>query len=137
MSKRTPTYPLIDDTEAQIAAASGRPLTDITVENVMQETLDSHDMRIRGDTLRQQAQIAQQSGYGQLAANLTRAAELVDVPNDEMLRMYEVLRPHRASYSILQALAATLEQKYSAPMNAKLVREAADAYRERGLLRRE
>jgi propanediol dehydratase small subunit len=51
--------------------------------------------------------------------------------------MYDALRPHRATYDILQALAQTLAQKYDAPLNAQFVREAADVYRQRGLLRKE
>ncbi len=136
MSDKTITYPLIDDHDVTILAASKRPLTQITVEAVMQDELTTMDLRISSETLRQQAAIAEQSGYSQLAENLRRASELIDVPNDELLRMYDALRPHRATYDILQALAQTLAQKYNAPLNAQFVREAADVYRQRGLLRR-
>jgi propanediol dehydratase small subunit len=64
-----------------------------------------------------------------------RAAELTAVPNDEVLQMYETLRPRRASYAELQELADRLEQVHNARENAALVREAAEVYRARNLLR--
>ncbi|MEP7356222.1 MAG: diol dehydratase small subunit, partial [Anaerolineales bacterium] len=82
-----------------------------------------------------QAQVARQGGYPQLAENLTRAAELTAVPNAEVLRMYNLMRPGRASAAELEALAASLEAEYHAPECARLVREAAGVYQARGLLR--
>ena len=68
-----------------------------------------------------------------MAANLLRAAELTDVPNDELLKIYEMLRPERASFDELTRLADYLETTYGARENAAFIREAADVYRERGL----
>ncbi|MCB0009526.1 MAG: diol dehydratase small subunit [Anaerolineales bacterium] len=136
MSEKAVHYPLIDDEQAEIRAASGRPLAEITVDAAMAEELAALDLRISRETLRRQAEAAEAAGYPQLAHNLRRAAELIDVPNDELLRMYNALRPHRSTYDILQALAQVLEHKYQAPINAAFVREAADVYRERGLLRK-
>ena len=93
------------------------------------------DLQVSAETLRAQAAIARQAGYPQLAANLRRAAELTAVPNAEILRMYALLRPGRASYDELAALAGRLEADYQALERAALVREAAQTYRERGLLR--
>ena len=53
----------------------------------------------------------QAGGFRQLAANLRRAAELTAVPNAELLRMYEMLRPGRSTYAELQELAARLETR--------------------------
>jgi propanediol dehydratase small subunit len=50
--------------------------------------------------------------------------------------MYELLRPQRASHAELLALADELEQRYNALENAQMVREAAEVYRARGLLKR-
>jgi glycerol dehydratase small subunit len=50
--------------------------------------------------------------------------------------MYEQLRPGRASYAELIALAERLEHAYRASETAALVREAAEAYRARSLVRR-
>ena len=93
-------------------------------------------MRTHADTLRRQAEIARAGGYPQLAANLRRAAELTDVPNDELLQIYESLRPERASFDELTRLADYLEANYEARENAAFIREAAEVYRERAMLRR-
>ena len=130
-------YPLIEHTAEELQAASGRPLTEITLEAAAAGELSAADLRIKAETLRAQAQIAREAGFGQLAANLTRAAELTAVPNEEMLQMYEMLRPGRSTFEALVALAETLETKYNAPENGRLVREAAAVYQTRGLLKRE
>jgi propanediol dehydratase small subunit len=126
-------YPLIDHAD-DLRAASGRPIAEIALE--VADELTIADVQISPAALRAQAEIARQAGYRQLAGNLLRAAELTAVPNAELLRMYELLRPGRASYEELAALAETLEAGYAAPENARLVREAAEVYRDRGLLRR-
>lgn len=128
----TPKYPLIDNEDLQ--TATGRPVDEVTLENLAD--LQPDDLQVKAETLHAQAQIAREAGYVQLAANLTRAAELTRVPNEELLQMYDLLRPGRSSYERLQALATHLEEQYAASENAKLVREAAEAYQARGLLRR-
>ncbi len=128
-------YPLMDAAGDELRAMSGRPLNTVTDDAVDTERLTIDDLQISGDTLRAQATIARQGGYPQLAANLARAAELTVVPNAEVLRMYETLRPGRSSYAELIALAERLEREYNAPQNAAFVREAAEVYQQRGLLR--
>ena len=130
-----PKYPLINNSE-QLHAASGRALNEVTLEALASGELSIADVQISAETLRAQASVAREAGYVQLAANLERAAELTAVPNDELLRMYDTLRPGRASHHELLALAERLEAHYNAPENARLVREAAEAYQARGLLRR-
>ena len=138
MSNNTPLpYPLGENAQDRLQAASGRKVGDITLEAATSGDLTSADLQIKAETLQAQAQIAQQAGYTQLAENLLRAAELTAVPNDEMLRMYETLRPGRATHAEMLALAERLEQHYHAPQNAKLVREAAAVYLARGLVKRE
>jgi len=129
-------YPLMEHAARDLRAYSGRPLSEITPEAVANGELSPADLRIHAETLRLQAEVARQAGYPQLAANLLRAAELTVVPNDEVLKMYELLRPSRASWEQLMGLAERLEQTYQAKETANFVREAAQAYRERGLLRR-
>jgi len=129
-------YPLSQHPE-ELHAATGRTLSDVTSEAAEQDLLSAADLQIDAETLHAQAAIARQAGYPQLAANLTRAAELTAVPNDELLRMYEVLRPHRSTWTELTNLADTLATQYNAPETARFVREAAHAYQERGLLRRD
>jgi propanediol dehydratase small subunit len=90
---------------------------------------------ITPEQLRVQAQTAQSAGFAQLADNLRRAAELTRVPNEALLRMYEVLRPGRSTRVELQAVADELVTVYDAPLTAALVREAIDAYQLRGLFK--
>jgi propanediol dehydratase small subunit len=124
------------DKPEQLRAISGRRLADVTLDAAAAGELAIADLQVDAATLRAQAEIAERAGYPQLAANLTRAAELTAVPNAEVLRMYELLRPGRASYDELAELAAALEGAHQAPASAALVREAAEVYRARGLLRR-
>lgn len=129
-------YPLRENALDELLTYSGRPLADITPEAIAAGELSGDDLRIHADTLRQQAEIARECGYPQLAANLMRAAELTDVPNDELLKIYELLRPERASYDELVRLADYLVETYGAKENAAFIKQAAEAYRERNLLRR-
>ncbi|HLU08547.1 MAG TPA: diol dehydratase small subunit [Oceanobacillus sp.] len=130
------TYPLMDNEADRLRAFSERPLSEITLDAVSDGSLSSADLRIHAETLRAQAEIARQAGYEQLAANLLRAAELTVVPNEELLKMYDLLRPSRASWEQLMLLAERLETTYNAVENARFVREAAEVYKTRGLLRR-
>lgn len=129
-------YPLRESASASLLTHSGRSLSDITAESIAAGALTGDDLRTHADTLRQQAAIARAGGYPQLAANLLRAAELTDVPNEELLKIYELLRPERASYDELARLADYLEETYGARENAAFIRDAATIYRERSLLRR-
>ena len=81
-----------------------------------------------------QAQVAQSAGKRQMAENLKRAAELTGVPDDQVIRMYDMLRPNRATKQQLVELADTLENTYQAALCAKLVREATAIYEKRGIL---
>ena len=128
------TYPLIDQAD-ELRAVSGRPLSEVALDALDELSID--DVQISPATLRAQAEIARRAGFRQLATNLARAAELTAVPNAELLHMYELLRPQRASQAELLGLADTLEQRYAAVENARMVREAAEVYQARGLLRRD
>lgn len=115
-------------------AFSGRPLSELTIEAALRGELSPDDLRIHPDTLRLQADVAERSGNPQLGVNLRRAAELAALDDDEILAIYEALRPHRSSAAELEAIAGRLESS-AAPLCAALVREAADAYERRRLLR--
>jgi propanediol dehydratase small subunit len=114
-------------------ALSGRPLEDISVEAVVDGTLERDDIRIHPDTLRHQAAVAEQHGNPQLAGNLRRAAELASLPDEELLRIYEALRPGRSTAAELEAIAVSLDAD-AAPLCATLVREALTVYGRRRLL---
>jgi propanediol dehydratase small subunit len=130
-------YPLMESCRDTLRAVSGRPLSEVTLERVAAGELSPADLHITADTLRRQSEIAAAAGYLPLACNLRRAAELTAIPDEQLLAMYEMLRPGRASYAELLALAARLETEYAAPESAALVREAAEVYQARGLLRAE
>ncbi len=130
-------YPLGENQPERIHSRSGLPLNEITLEAVREGRVGSDDLTIRADTLQAQAEIAAAAGYRQLAANLRRAAELVDLPDEQLLSMYEALRPRRSTYQELLALSESLTDRYGAVENARFIRQAADAYRAEGLLRLE
>ncbi|MEZ4735473.1 MAG: diol dehydratase small subunit [Caldilineaceae bacterium] len=127
-------YPLMEQAD-DLRAASGRPAEAIGLETLAE--LSPEDLRISAETLRAQAAVAQAAGFTQLAENLTRAAELTAVPNEELLHMYEIMRPGRSTYDQLQEMATTLESHYGAATTAAMVREAAAVYRQRDLLKRQ
>ena len=130
-------YPLMEHAAETLQTAQGRRLSEVTLEAAAAGNLSASDLQTNAETLQAQAEIARRAGYGQLAANLSRAAELTVVPNEELLQMYEMLRPGRATFEELINLAETLENTYNASGNARFVREAASVYQARGLLRRE
>ena len=127
-------YPLSENARDRIRSRTGRALGDLTLENIRAGNVTQGDLSIDGDTLREQAVIAEEAGFAQLASNLRRAAELVAMPDEKMLSIYEALRPYRLSYDALLALAQEIEETYGAVENARLIREAAAVYRERGLV---
>lgn len=129
-------YPLRENASETLQAVSGRRLADVTAEAAQAGDLSMADLQISADTLRAQAEVARQAGYPGQASNLIRAAELTAVPNAEILRMYNTLRPGRATHAELLALADLLELQYQAPECAQMVREAAAIYRSRNLLQK-
>jgi len=112
---------------------TGRSLRELSVENILAGELTAEDFRTSAETLRHQANAAESGGYAQLAENLRRAAELTSISNEEVLEIYNQLRPGRGSYASLSALAERLETEYAATLTAALVREAAEVYRSRGI----
>jgi propanediol dehydratase small subunit len=115
-------------------ALSGRPIEDLTLDAAVRGDLSPADLRIHPDTLRHQAAVAEAHGNPQLGENLRRAAELATLPDDEVLSIYDALRPARSTRAELDALAARLGSG-GAPLCAALVREAAAACERRGVLR--
>jgi propanediol dehydratase small subunit len=119
----------------QSRAFTQRSLDSLTIEGVLSGELASEDFRISADTLRAQADAAESAGYRELAENLRRAAELTRLSNDEVLEIYDTLRPGRADEQVLAALAERLEKRYDAPLTASFIRDAARVYRRRGILK--
>lgn len=117
-----------------IRTQSGKRLQELTLEAVLNQELTEEDFRISAETLAYQAEAASSAGYHQVAENLRRAAELTRLSNQEVLTIYSMLRPGRASYEQLRALGKRLERELAAPCAAQLIYEAAEAYLARGLV---
>jgi len=132
-----PGYPLAERAGERVCSHSGVPLAEITLEAIRAGKIAPGDLTIDRATLGLQSEIAAQAGYRQLAENLRRAAELVEISTDRVLQIYEALRPRRSTYEDLLALGDELERVYNAVATARLIRQAAEAYRTSDLLRQE
>lgn len=119
-----PEYPLSEKAPERLRTPSGRRFAEITLEAVLDGRIGMEDLRVTPEALELQAQVAEQCGRTQLAANLRRAAELAAMPEARILEFYEALRPGRASRDRLLALADALESEYAAHRCAALLREA-------------
>lgn len=126
-------YPLAATGRTVVQTATGKNVSEITLEAVLAGELGPRDVAVAPETLRLQATFAEEGGNPQLAENLRRGAELVAFSDDELLRFYEMLRPGRSSADELDSLAEALEER-GAERCAALVREARAAYVRRGLI---
>jgi glycerol dehydratase small subunit/propanediol dehydratase small subunit len=134
MSRTRADYPLAETQPEAVIGPRGKRLADVTLESVMAGEITMEDLRITPESLRAQAEIAKDAGRPTLAENFERAAELVDVPQQVVMKVYELLRPGRArSMQELLDAAALLRDAYGARRMAAFVEEAAQAYEERGL----
>jgi propanediol dehydratase small subunit len=123
-------YPLGSALPDLVRSPTGIPLADLVLDG----DVTAADLRASSETLRMQAEVARAAERPRLADNLTRAAELASVPDDAILDVYTALRPRRSTAEELEGWAARLEE-LGAPANAAFVREAAEVYALRGLLR--
>ncbi len=122
-----PDYPLAEKIPERLRTPTGLAFAEITLEAVLEGRVTMEDLRVTSEALELQARIAEGASRPQLAENLRRAAELVNVPEERILEVYNALRPGRAARATLFALAADLEARYRAPRCAALIREAAEA----------
>ena len=127
-------YPLGELEREQIRSKTGKKLTEITLDEVMKGHISSDDIKISKEMLKAQGQVAKETGNDPMEKNFERAAELVDVPDDVILKMYDKLRPNRSTKLELVQMAQELIEKYNAKNCARLVMEAADVYEKRGIL---
>jgi len=130
-------YPLANKRPELVKSPTGKTLQDITLEKVLDGKIKGDDVTITPETLRMQAEIAEGVNRIQLANNMRRASELTAVPDDRILEMYNALRPRRSTKRELLDIANELETKYGAKICANFVREAADVYERRNILRTE
>lgn len=131
----TKEYPLATKIPGNIKTPTGKKLEDITLESVMSEEIKPEDIRISKETLEMQAQIAEEMDRYAIARNFRRAGELISVPDERILEIYNALRPFRSTKEELLEIADELEKKYNAKVNAEFIREAAQVYETRKKLR--
>ena len=127
-------YPLSEKRPDLIAGQRGKKLSDITLEALVGGKVQMEDLRITSEALHYQAEIARAAGRPTLADNFERGAELVAVPEDVIMQVYELLRPGRAAEkSVLIEAAKRLRRDYGAAKLANFIEEAAEVYERRGL----
>jgi propanediol dehydratase small subunit len=122
-------YPL-GGSGSEVRTPGGLALDELALGD---ERVTREELRATPETLRLQAEVAEAAGRAALAANLRRAAELADVPQEVVLELYTALRPSRSTADELEAWAVRLDDA-GARHTAAFVREAAVAYAARGLL---
>lgn len=130
-------YPLGEKIPERIKTPTGKALSDITLDKVVSGEIGPADIRIAPETLEMQAQVSESVDKDAFAQNLRRASELIAVPDDRLLEIYNALRPYRSSKEELYEIAQELEDKYDCTINATFIREAADVYEVRGRLRKD
>ena len=129
-------YPLAEKEADKIKTPTGKPFNSLSYEKVISGELTSEDMRISPETLEYQAQVAESVNREAFAGNLRRAAELIAVPDERLLEIYNALRPYRSTKQELIDIANELDGKYGAKAAAGLVREAAEVYEKRDRLKK-
>ena len=127
-------YPLAEKRPELIEGRRGKRLDEIALDALIAGDIALEDLRITPAALRLQAEISRAAGRPMLADNFERAAELVDVPQDFIMQIYELLRPGRAKDKApLIEAARKLRADYKAERMARFVEEAAEVYERRGL----
>jgi len=127
-------YPVGERHPNRVQTRKGRPLRDLTLDNLLAGDVTASDFGITAEVLRLQAAVAEQAGRPNLAQNLRRGAELVEIPDNVLLDIYELLRPGRAqSADDLRSVANQLRDVYGAIETASLLEEAALVYERRGV----
>lgn len=129
-------YPLGEKMPQNIYSQTGKQLSSMTLQQVINGELKAEDMRVSKETLLMQAEVSESVGNYAFARNLKRAAELIAVPDEKVLNIYNALRPYRSTKEELYKIADELEFEYNCIINAKFIREATDVCEKRGKLRK-
>ena len=130
------TRKMAEEIDPRRNAARADPAS-LTLEQLRAGKIMPDDVTISRETLLAQAERAEAEGYPQIARNFRRAAELTAIPNEVLLKTYEKLRPYRSSYYELLAMSQEVAARYDAPETGEYIRQAAEAYRAKGLLANE
>lgn len=127
-------YPLSEN-DFNIKSKSGKYLKDISIDEVIKGNITGEDIKISKETLKIQGEIAKKEGRDQLGENFERASELVEIPDDELLIIYNMLRPYRSSENELLQKAKEIKVKFGAIRCSELIMDALKTYKKRGILR--
>lgn len=130
-------YPLGKKRPDLVSTATGKKLTEITLEGILAGEITADDVRITAETLKLQAEVAKELNRNPLAKNFLRAAELTRIPDKRVLEIYNALRPYRSTKKDLFDIANELKNQYQAVATAELVFEAVKVYEKNGRLRDE
>ena len=130
-------FPLAETRPSKVKGKRGMALSELTIEAVLEGNVDLDDLQITPEALLQQAEIAKSVGRKTLSENFERAAEMNNLPNSEVMKIYELLRPGRTeSMSTLLDAAKKIRTEYQAEKLAKFIEEAAEFYDKRGLFKK-
>lgn len=127
-------YPLAEHRPDLIKTPTGKGLDEISMAAVLAGDVVAEDLRIAPETLRLQAEIAEEVGNKQLGQNFRRAAEMTALSDTLVLKIYNSLRPNASTKQELLDIATDLERNYAATLCGQLVREAAEVYERRDVL---
>lgn len=127
-------YPLSEN-DFNIKSKSGKYLKDISIDEVIKGNITGEDIKVSKETLKIQGEIAKKEGRDQLGENFERASELVEIPDDELLIIYNMLRPYRSSEDELLQKAKEIKVKFGAIRCSELIMDALKTYKKRGILR--
>ena len=127
-------YPLAENRPDLVRGQRGKSLDVLNLATLESGDVVMEDLRITAGALEMQAGIARTVNRSKLADNFERAAELVDIPQDYLMVIYELLRPGRArDKAALQDIADDLRSRFKATRMAEFIEEAAEVYERRGL----
>lgn len=127
-------YPLAEKRPDLVRGRRGKSLDELNLDALESGEVILDDLRITSQALEMQADIARTSNRVKLAENFERASELVDIPQEYLMEIYELLRPGRAANkTALQDVAVNLRTTYKAVRMAEFIEEAAEVYEARGL----
>lgn len=129
-------YPIYEKHPELLKTPTGKSVDEISIDNILKGEITPDDCKISPETLLLQAEIQESFGNPSVAANFRRAAEMTRIPDERILEIYNCLRPHVSTKEELLTIADELEEQYEATINASLVREAAEVYEKRDMLKR-
>ena len=127
-------YPLAENRRDLVRGRRGKSLDQLDLAALENGDVIMEDLKITARALQLQAEISRNNNRQKLAENFERGAELVEVPQDYLMEIYELLRPGRArDRSVLEKIAENLRATYNATHMAEFIEEAAEVYEARGL----